>query len=71
MIGFLLPSLSALDRGSRVVHAAPLRTWWVEQHGFQMTYPEFTALCGVEGWGETKGPVTCKRCLRSLRGGGR
>lgn len=29
-------------------------------------YPRETALCGVRGWGEGSGPVTCRRCLTIL-----
>ncbi len=63
-IGFLLPSVRALGRGSNVTHAAEITEsefpWGIHR------YPSRTALCGVRGWGETTGPATCKRCLRRM-----
>ena len=59
-IGYLSAPLSAVERGSNTVHAAPLL-----QHPWGK-YPRLTSVCGVRGWGEAGGPVTCKRCLRAL-----
>ena len=66
-IGCLLPSLSALRRGSKVIHAARLRVVTVPRGGSFIT-TEFTALCGANGWAEggSETGVTCRRCLRSL-----
>lgn len=65
-IGALLPPLSALERGSQVIHGAPLRM--IESPYGAWPYPEFTALCGVEGWGEAGAgrEITCRRCLRVM-----
>lgn len=64
-LGFLLPPLSAVERGSTVVHIAPIEETPMVVNGEPYThrYPRLTALCGVRGWGETSGPATCKRCL--------
>lgn len=63
-VGFLLPSLKALERGSKVTHGAVMTEteWPWGTH----RYPSLTALCGVRGWGEGSGPVTCKRCLQRM-----
>lgn len=67
-IGFLLPALSALDRGSMVVHGAILERLPIPPRGPEdyIIYPAKTALCGVEGWGEGGRRVTCKNCLRIM-----
>lgn len=63
-IGFLHASLAAIGRGSDVVHASPLMRQRTPHGDF--VYPRLTSLCGVKGWGEATGPVTCRRCLRTL-----
>lgn len=66
VMGALLASRSAFERGSTTVHASPL-VRWRSAHG-DLVYPRMTALCGVRGGGESAGPVTCGRCLRTLGG---
>lgn len=73
-LGYLLPSVAPCDRRSTIMHAAelvdvpypPSRLGHTDYPGGTFPYPKFTALCGVRGWGEGSGPVTCKRCLASL-----
>lgn len=65
----LLPSLNALKRGSAVVHVAEERRVPIPGGG-TFTYPEFTSLCGVGGWGAASGEsadATCVRCRRTAR----
>lgn len=66
VMGALLCSRSAFERGGTTVHAAPLERWR-SPHG-DMVYPRMTSLCGVRGGGESAGPVTCGRCLAILGG---
>jgi hypothetical protein len=79
----LLPSLSALDRGSTTVHVAEDTVAHYENLGgegpFDHRYPERIALCGAQGWGEAGSGVrnadqtadlsrvNCPRCLRTTR----
>jgi hypothetical protein len=64
-IGFLLPSLQALERGSMVVHGAVLEKVEISPFGPDdyIIYPSLISLCGIKGWGEGGRRVTCKRCL--------
>lgn len=69
-LGLLLPSQRQVARGSTTVHGAwlihtRLPVGW-SSAPFDHVYPSFTAVCGVRGWGEASGHVTCKNCIRIL-----
>lgn len=64
LIGRLSAPLSAVRRGASTTHAAPLMRSRMFFGDF--VYPRLTSLCGVKGWGEAFGPVTCRRCLRIM-----
>jgi hypothetical protein len=72
-LGRLLPSIRQVDRGAPTLHAS----WLLRQpititptngdsYTYQHVYPSLTSVCGVRGWGEGVGPVSCRRCLRII-----
>lgn len=65
-IGYTNAPLAAIQRGSRVVHAAPIVDTSFPGGG-TFRYPRLRAFCGVKHcWGETSGPATCKRCVAAI-----
>lgn len=66
-IGVLLPSKEQCRRDSKVLHAFKLPVEDPARLQGRLTErPPSRSLCGVDGWREGSGAVSCKSCLRIL-----
>lgn len=66
-IGVLLPTRDSCSRGSQTLHAFKVLERAPYSAGGRLyRSPAPKALCGIAGWRESEGEVSCKNCLRIL-----